>query len=158
MCHILDIVVTKILALLSLGNYKAWTIWWWTARVVKQIKLENRICRPIQDLQASFSLKESRKHRACRGSQSCTHTPFVSNGPKVSLFLFHGLWFSRYKQIIKIAIFGHETWPLAKVPEVTHVLSFYPQGINWAYCCSTGTAIRYTVFQIGIFLAWNFGR
>ncbi len=29
--------------------------------------------------------------------------------------------------IFKIAIFGHETWRLAKVPEVAHVLSFYPK-------------------------------
>ena len=24
--------------------------------------------------------------------------------------------------------FGHETWPLAKVPEVAHLLSFHPMG------------------------------
>ncbi len=34
--------------------------------------------------------------------------------------------------IFKIVIFGHETWPLAKVPEVTHILSFYPQGVEIA--------------------------
>ena len=28
----------------------------------------------------------------------------------------------------KIAIFEHETWPLAKVPEVAHILPFYPRG------------------------------
>ncbi len=28
------------------------------------------------------------------------------------------------KMILKIAIFGHETWPLAKVPEVAHILSY----------------------------------
>ena len=32
--------------------------------------------------------------------------------------------------IFKITIFGHETWPLARVPEVSHivVLSFYLRG------------------------------
>ncbi len=33
--------------------------------------------------------------------------------------------------MFKIAIFGHETWPLAvKVPEVAHILSFYPMGVE----------------------------
>ena len=33
----------------------------------------------------------------------------------------------------KISIFGHETWPLAKVPEVAHtcMLSFYHKGSKW---------------------------
>ena len=30
--------------------------------------------------------------------------------------------------IFKIAIFGHEIYPLAKVPEFAHILSFYPKG------------------------------
>ena len=29
--------------------------------------------------------------------------------------------------IFKIAIFGHDTWPSAKVPEVAHIASFYPR-------------------------------
>ncbi len=29
--------------------------------------------------------------------------------------------FSRYRPIFNIAIFGHETWPLAKVPEIVHI-------------------------------------
>ncbi len=31
---------------------------------------------------------------------------------------------------LKIAIFGHETWPLAKVPEVAHITLFLPQGFE----------------------------
>ncbi len=34
----------------------------------------------------------------------------------------------RYRQTFKIAIFGHETWPLGKFPEVAHTLDFYPRG------------------------------
>ena len=41
-----------------------------------------------------------------------------------------GMQFPRYKPIFKIAIFGHETWPLAKVPEVSHILTFYPRGMK----------------------------
>ncbi len=32
--------------------------------------------------------------------------------------------------IFKIAIFGHETWQLAKVPESAHMLSFYPRRVE----------------------------
>ena len=39
---------------------------------------------------------------------------------------FHSM-FLRYGQIFKIAISGHETGPLPKVPEVAHILSFYPR-------------------------------
>ena len=49
----------------------------------------------------------------------------------MSLFLLYGQWFPRYWPIFKIAIFGHETWPLAKVPEVAHISSsFYPKGVK----------------------------
>ena len=47
-------------------------------------------------------------------------------GPILSLFLLYGLRFSRYGPVFKIPIFGHVTWPLANVPEVAHVPSFYP--------------------------------
>ena len=30
--------------------------------------------------------------------------------------------------IFKIAIFGHETWPLATDPDVAHIAPFYPKG------------------------------
>ena len=35
-----------------------------------------------------------------------------------------------YRMIFKIAIFGHETWPLDKMPEVAHIHSFYPKGVK----------------------------
>ncbi len=65
---------------------------------------------------------------------------FYPKGAKLSLFSLHWQWFPRYVSIFKIVIFGHETWPLAKVPEVAHkssllckilsylILSFYPRG------------------------------
>ncbi len=40
--------------------------------------------------------------------------------------------FPRYGQIFKIAIFGHETWPLAKVPEVAHIPSYYAMGSKFS--------------------------
>ncbi len=53
---------------------------------------------------------------------------FYCRGSKLSLFLLYGQHFSRYRPIFKIAIFGHETWQVAKVPEVAHILSFYLKG------------------------------
>ncbi len=33
--------------------------------------------------------------------------------------------FARFMLTFKISIFGHEIWPLTKVPEVAHILSFF---------------------------------
>ncbi len=56
------------------------------------------------------------------------HIYSLSRGSKLSLLLLDRQWFPRYGPIFKIAIFGHETWPLAKVPAVAHIASFYPKG------------------------------
>ncbi len=46
----------------------------------------------------------------------------------MSLFSLYRQRFPRYGAIVKIAIFGHEICPLAKVPDVAHIPSFYPRG------------------------------
>ncbi len=46
---------------------------------------------------------------------------FYPRGFKLSLFLLYGQRFPRYGPIFKIAIFRHETWQVAKVPEVAHI-------------------------------------
>ncbi len=55
-----------------------------------------------------------------RSSWSCTKLSFYPRGSKLSLFLLYGQPFPRYRPIFKMAIFGHETWQVAKVPEVAH--------------------------------------
>ena len=50
------------------------------------------------------------------------------NSLKLSLLSLYGQRFPTYRQNFKIAVFGHETWQLAKVPEVAHILSFCPRG------------------------------
>ncbi len=51
------------------------------------------------------------------------------SGPSGTLSMLLNLYmFLRYRPIFKIAIFEHETWQVAKVPEVVHTLSFYPRG------------------------------
>ncbi len=57
-------------------------------------------------------------------------TLFLSQGSKSSLFSLYRERFSRYGLIFRIAIFGHETWPLAKMPDVAHIPSFHPKGSN----------------------------
>ena len=51
-------------------------------------------------------------------------------GTKLDLFSLYGQRFLRYRPIYKLAIFGHEAWPFAKVLEVAHILSFYPRGLR----------------------------
>ncbi len=41
----------------------------------------------------------------------------------------------------QLAIFGHEKWPLAKVPEIAHILSFYPTGSKFSLFSSTGSGL-----------------
>ncbi len=75
-----------------------------------------------------------------------THVPpvlsFYPRGAKLSLFSLYGQRFPRYGPIFKFAIFGHETWPSAKVPEVSHIASFYPWGAKLSYFRSTGSGFR----------------
>ncbi len=54
---------------------------------------------------------------------------FYPRGLKLSLFLIHGQSFLRYWTFFKIDIFGHEIWPLAKVPEVAISL-FLPRVVD----------------------------
>ncbi len=83
---------------------------------------------------------------------------FFPRGLKLSLFSLYGQRFPRYGPIFKIAIFGHETWPLAKVPEVAHILPFYPRGSKF----SSFFALRAAVSEIGAYFqncyieAWKF--
>ena len=64
-------------------------------------------------------------------------------GSKMSLFLLYGQRFLRYRPIFNI--FGHDTWPLAKVPEVIHTLSFYHRGRKWP-CFFV---LRAAIYEIG---------
>ena len=52
---------------------------------------------------------------------------------KLGLFLLYRQRFQRYGWIFKLAIFGHETWPLAKVPEIAHILPFYSRGAKLSF-------------------------
>ena len=53
---------------------------------------------------------------------------FYPTESKLSLFLSYGQLFLRYWTFFKIAILGHECWPLTKVPEVAHILLSTPYG------------------------------
>ena len=83
-----------------------------------------------------------------QSSRSCTHTPYLPSGGGGGLVLFslYEQRFLRYGVIFKIYIFGHDTWPLTKDPEVAHTLSFYPRGGggNSAYFLCTDSGFRDT--------------
>ena len=67
-----------------------------------------------------------------------------------SLFLLYGQRFLRYGPILKIAIFGHETWQLAKV---AHTLFLF-QGVKFELISLCGLRFpRYDgpVFKTAIF-------
>ena len=83
-------------------------------------ELENRICRQIQDLRASFVNKREVAQRIFQK----LHIYSLST-PKwsiLSLFSLYGQRFPRYWPIFKIVIFGDGTSPLANVLEVAHIL------------------------------------
>ncbi len=61
------------------------------------------------------------------------HTDCLSTrGSEWSLFSLYGQRFARYRPIFKIAIFGHETCSLGKVPDVAHTLSSHPKGSKFS--------------------------
>ena len=95
-----------------------------------------------------------------QSSRSCTYRVYFLSTPmgaKFSLFSLYGQQFLRYWPIFKIAIFGHETWPLAKVPEVAHIIPFHPRGgRNWAHFSSMGSGSEIRAhFQNCHIWAWN---
>ncbi len=64
----------------------------------------------------------------CPKCQKSHILSFYPRGSILHLFSLYRQWFPKYGPIFEIAIFGHETWPLANVPEVAHIPSFYPKG------------------------------
>ena len=68
-----------------------------------------------------------------QSSRSCTYTLVLAQVSKFGLFSLHEQRCSRYGPtcIFKIAIFGHENWPLAKVPEVAHILLKLPSSAKF---------------------------
>ena len=62
------------------------------------------------------------------------HIYFLLHGVEIELIFALRVMVSAIRADFKIAIYGHETWSLAKVPEVAHIvlLSFYPRGSKWS--------------------------
>ena len=77
-------------------------------------------------------------------------------GSKLSLFSLYGQRFSRYGLIFKIAIFGHETWPLATVPEVAHIFPKLPQKSKFYFVLLYGWPFprywQFCIFPLGTML------
>ncbi len=86
-------------------------------------------------------------------SRSCTYTLFLPQWVEIELIF--DLWaaVSEIRGDFKIYIFGHETGPLTKDPEVAHILPFYPSGLKLSLFSLYGQAFpRYwPIFKIAIF-------
>ncbi len=63
-----------------------------------------------------------------QNSRSCTYTLFLPKGVEIEFIFAYSQGFLRYGPTFKMPMFGHETWPLAKGPEVVHIPSFYLRG------------------------------
>ena len=88
--------------------------------------------------------------------RSCTYTLFLLQEVEIELLSLYGKRFLKYAPIFKIAIFGHETWPLAKVPEVTHIPCFYPRGLKLSLISLREVVSEiWANFQNGRIWAWN---
>ncbi len=96
-----------------------------------EIELIFALCAAVSEIQAEFQNCQIWASNLVVGqsSISCTYTFFLPLGSQWRLFSLYGQRFLRYRRSFKIAIFGHETWSLAKVPEVAHMLSFSPKGV-----------------------------
>ncbi len=55
-------------------------------------------------------------------------TLFLQQGIGIAIIFVLRATVFRYGPIFKLAICGHETWSLANVPEVAHILPFYSTG------------------------------
>ncbi len=89
--------------------------------------------------------------------RSCTYTLFLPKGSELSLFSLHGQRFPTYGPFFKIAIFGHESWPLTKDPEVAHILPFHPKGVEIRLIFALWGAVLeiWADFQNCHIWAWN---
>ncbi len=92
-----------------------------------------------------------------KGSQSCTWTFFLTQLQCIARnwLYFHTLYkFSRYVPILKLVIFGHETWPSENAPEDAYTLrSFYPSGSKVSLPPMRDTG--YTSIQHSPMWVWN---
>ncbi len=88
-------------------------------------------------------------------SRSCTsmYTFFLPQGSKLTLFLLYRKSLLRYWTYFKIAILGHETWPLAKFHKL-HIYSLStPKGLKLSLLSLCGQRFpRYRrIIKIAIF-------
>ncbi len=77
--------------------------------------------------------KDGRKIRQINLSQTLMnlqYTFFLPQGVEIELIFALRPVVSKIQANFKIAIFGHETWQVAKIPEVAHVCLFLTQGVE----------------------------
>ena len=89
--------------------------------------------------------------------QSCTYTVFLPQGGEMELVFALRAAVSEIGPIFKIAVFEHETWPLANVPEVCTYTLFLPQGVEIYLIFTIRAAVSeiWADFQNCHIWAWN---
>ncbi len=121
----------------------------------RSMDTENRICRQIQDLHASFAKKERRKHRGC--SQSCTYTLFLPKGAKMTLSYSMGSGFRDMSKLTYLDM-KHDHWQRfhnLRIWSLSTPEGWRP-GWSWTYFHSTGISFEILAdIQNGHIWAWN---
>ncbi len=78
-------------------------------------------------------------------SRSCICTLFLPKRVEIDHIFAVRAVVSKIGAIFKIAIFGHEAWQVAKVPEMLHIYHLsIPGGRNLTYFSSIGSGFRDT--------------
>ena len=78
-------------------------------------------------------------------SRSSTCAPFLPQGVEIKLIFTLR---AAVSEIFKTVIFGYETWPLAKVPEVAHVVPILPPSPKFHFTLLYRPFLRYWQFSI----------
>ena len=89
-----------------------------------------------------------------QSTRSCAHTLFLPQGIEIDIIFALRAAVSEVWANFKNCHIGHETWPLAKVPEVAHIPSFYPTGSKLTLFFTLRAAVSDiygSIFKIAIF-------
>ncbi len=114
-----------------------WDIWAWSPEVAHILFLTQRVATELIFFLRALVSEIWVNFLTCyiwiwnlavgQSARSCIYTLFLPQGVEIGvIFALRAVIFD-IAPIFKIAIFGHETWPLAKEPKGTHIPYFYPK-------------------------------
>ena len=103
-------------------------------------KLENKVCRQIQDLHASIGIKEIKTHRGCSRSWKCRYTLFLPPRVEIEPIFSRsmGRGFRDVCPFSELPFSGIKLGHLQRFQNMYMYLHGTPRGRNWAYFRPTG--------------------